>query len=138
MKRVRELEAWSLPGKLLHPEYSKDALQQELWNGGIPENVFLGISAIPDPTDCRKLEQAIQSGELTEDSFMEFCSAHAFPNSMQSAESSARFLEFMRGRCLAWIHLPEDAESALLPMIIRMLARRGHVVIDPESMTVIN
>jgi hypothetical protein len=138
MKHIRELEAWSMPGQLLHPEYSKDTLQQELWKGGIPEDVFLGISAIPDPTDCKNLELAIQSGELTEDSFKAFCSAHALPNSMQSEESAARFLEYMRGRCLAWIHLPDDAELTLLPMIIKMLAERGHVVIDPESMTAIN
>lgn len=137
MKHIRELEAWSVPGKLLHPEYSKDDLQQELWKEGIPEDVFLGISAIPDPTDCKNLELAIQSGELTEESFKEFCSAHTLPNSLQSEESSARFLEYMRGRCLAWIHLPDDAESTLLPMIIKMLAERGHIVIDPESMTAI-
>lgn len=134
LKRIREFEAWSVPGQLLHPEYSKDDLQQELWNEGVPKDVFLGVSEIPDPIDCENLELAIQSGGLTEESFSEFCSAHALPSSMQSAESAARFLEYKRGRCLAWIHLPEDAESTLLPIIIKMLAERGHIVIDPASM----
>jgi len=135
MKHVRELEAWSVPGKLLHPEYSKDILQQELWKLGIPNDVFLGISAIPDATDCKNLELAIQSGELTEDSFKEFCASHALPNNRQSEESSARFLEYMRGRCLAWIHLSGNAERTLLPVIEKILSKHGHLVIDPESMT---
>lgn len=29
--------------------------------------------------------------------------------------------------------MPEDAESTLLPLIAKELAKRGHFVIDPES-----
>jgi hypothetical protein len=97
------------------------------------KDVFLGLSAIPDSTDCENLYSTIESGELTRDSFGRFCSAHDLPDNLQSEESSARFLEYMRGRCLAWIHMPEDAESILLPLIAKELAKRGQFVIDPEG-----
>jgi hypothetical protein len=56
---------------------------------------------------------------------------------MQSEEASAKFLEYMRGRCLAWIHLPEGADSTLLPTIVKMLGERGHIVVDPERVSAI-
>ncbi|WP_143044522.1 hypothetical protein [Delftia lacustris] len=133
MKRVYELEAWSVPGKLLPPEYGKDILQKEIWQQGIPKDVFLGMSAIPDPIDCRNLKLAIESGEITNERFREFCSEYAMSDDLESEESAARFLEYVNGRCLAWIHLPEDEVSALLPIIVKILAERGHIVIDPES-----
>jgi hypothetical protein len=101
--------------------------------GARNSKVFLGLSAISDSTDCENLYSAIESGELTRDSFGRFCSAHELPDNLQSEKSSAKFLEYMWGRCLAWIHMPEDAESTLLPLIAKELAKRGHFVIDPES-----
>ncbi|WP_265705498.1 hypothetical protein [Verminephrobacter aporrectodeae] len=137
MKYVRELEAWSKPGHLLHPAYGK-VLQQAMWKKGIPEDVFLGLSAIPEETHCESLKLAIQSGELTEDSFKEFCLSHGLPDSMQSKESAAKFLEYLEGRALAWIHLPIDAEPTLLPMIVKIISELGHIVIDPDDMNPIN
>ena len=131
MKSIREFEVWSIPGQLLHVEYSKNTLQLELWNEGIPRDAFLGISAIPDTTDCRNLELAIEAGETTEDSFRKFCSANNLIPNLQSEESSAKFLEYLRGRCLAWIHLHEG-DSVLLARIQKMLTDRGHLIIHPD------
>lgn len=131
---IRELEAWSVPGKLLDTEYAKNVLQVELWKEGIPNDVFLGLSEIPDATDCERLRLYIQDGELTEDEFKVFCATNDLPLSQQSAESAAKFLEYMRGRCLAWIHLPDDAEPSLLPAIVKLLGERGHIVVDPETL----
>lgn len=138
MRRVRELEVWSVPGQQLDPEYSKNILQQELWELGIPKDVFLGVSAIPDATDCENLRVSIQAGEVTEDLFKEFCATHNLPASLLSEPSAAKFLEYVRGRCLAWIHLPVDAELSLLPAIVKMVKDRGHIVVDPETMKQIN
>ncbi|WP_265284925.1 hypothetical protein [Verminephrobacter aporrectodeae] len=138
MKYVRELEAWSKPGYLLDPEYGKDVLQQKLWAKGVPKDVFIGLSKIPSERHCEILEWSIQSGELTEDSFKEFCLSRGLPDSMQSKESAANFLEYMEGRALAWIHLPIDAEPTLLPMIVKIISELGHIVIDPDDMTSIN
>ena len=134
MKRVRELEAWSVPGKLLPLDYGKTVLQPELWNEGVPRDVFLGTSNIPDPAHCEDLRLSIQSGELTESEFKEFCQAQGLPMSSLSEESACRFLEYIRGTCLAWIHLPDHANEALLAEIVEALRVRGHIVIDPENM----
>lgn len=138
MKRVYELEAWSVPGKLLPSEYGKDILQNEIWQLGIPKTVFLGMSEIPDPVDCENLKLDIDSGETSYELFREFCSEHALSDDLNSEESAAKFLEYMKGRCLAWIHLPEDEASTLLPIIVKILADRGHIVIDPASGAVIS
>ncbi|WP_265284927.1 hypothetical protein [Verminephrobacter aporrectodeae] len=138
MKYVRELEAWSKPGHLLDPEYGKDVLQQKLWAKGVPRDVFIGLSEIPNERHCKILEWTIQSGDLTEDSFKEFCLSRGLPDSMQSKESAANFLEYMEGRPLAWIHLPIDAEPTLLPMIVKIISELGHIVIDPDDMNPIN
>ncbi|WP_265281125.1 hypothetical protein [Verminephrobacter aporrectodeae] len=137
-KCVRELEAWSKPGNLLHPEYGKNMLQQELWEKGVSQDVFLGLSEIPGESDCKNLNLSIQSGELTEYSFKRFCLSYGLSDSMQSKESAAKFLEYMEGRLLAWIHLPIDADPTLLPLIVKIISELGHIVIDPDNMTPIN
>ncbi|WP_265284926.1 hypothetical protein [Verminephrobacter aporrectodeae] len=113
-------------------------LQQKLWEKVVPRDVFIGLSEIPSETHCEILNLNIQSGRLTEDSFKEFCLIHGLPDNLQSKESAAKFLEYMRGRPLAWIHLPIDAEPTLLPLIVKIISELGHIVIDPDNMTPIN
>ncbi|WP_139019219.1 MULTISPECIES: hypothetical protein [Acidovorax] len=137
MKYIHELEAWSLPGLLLHPEYSKTTLQEEMWREGVPKNVFLGISAIPDKIDCENLKFLIHSGELKENEFMEFCVIHKLPETSESEESSAKFLEYKKGRCLAWIHLPTDSGADVLSKIKKILQIHGHIIIDPRNMSLL-
>lgn len=136
MRRIRELEAWSTPGKLLSASYGKD-LAQELWNLGVPREVYLGLNAIPDQTDIVNLRLAIEAGELAADDFKGFCSTHSLPPSLDSADSACGFLEYSLGRRLAWIHLPEDSEPQVLQNLIEMLRDRGHVVVDPDSLSVL-
>jgi len=136
MRRIRELEAWSTPGKLLSASYGKD-LAQELWNLGVPREVYLGLNATPDQTDIENLRLAIKTGELAVDDFKEFCGTHSLPPSLDSADSACRFLEYSLGRRLAWIHLPEDSEPQMLQSLIEILRGRGHVVVDPDSQAVV-
>jgi hypothetical protein len=56
-----------------------------MWAQEIPKDVFLGLSAIPDSTDCENLYSAIESGELTRDFFGRFCSAHELPDNLPNA-----------------------------------------------------
>lgn len=131
-RRVRELEAWSTPGKLLSANYGKD-LAQELWNLGIPRDVYLGLDDIPDQTDIENLRLAIEAGDLAVEAFKNFCKAHSLPPSLVSAESSCKFLEYSLGRRIAWIHVPQDSDPQVLQDLISVLKDRGHVVVDPES-----
>lgn len=132
MKYIHELEAWSTPGKNLHPEYSKEVLQKEVWNNGVPKDFFLGISAIPDKTDCENLHASMQAGEFKEDEFIEFCVTNNLPPNFQSEEAAAKFLEYKNGRCLAWIHLPIAFEANLLSKITEILQSHGHIIVYPD------
>lgn len=132
MRRVRELEAWSTPGKLLSSNYGKD-LAQEFWSLGVSRNVYLGLDDIPDQTDIENLRLAIEAGELAVEDFKRFCKAYSLPPNLESAESSCKFLEYSLGRRLAWIHLPQGSNSQMLQDLISMLRDRGHLVVDPES-----
>lgn len=133
MIRVHELEAWSRPGQLLYTDYGKTVLQPKLWKKGIPKNVFIGTTNIPDPAHCRDLKVSIRSGELKGEDFELFCVTNGFAVSIESEESACKFLEYVRGTCLAWIHLPENDEVNLLPKIKRLLKVHGHIVVDPDN-----
>jgi len=72
-KRVYELEAWSPPGLQLDPEFGKTVLAPEMWEAGIPNDVFLGLSEIPDSVDCENLQRDIETGVTSLEHFDEFC-----------------------------------------------------------------
>ena len=128
---VHEFEAWSKPGKLLPLEYPKVLLQHEIWNAGIPRDVFLGISAIPEDIDCMNLKSLFVAQEATEFEFLSFCTENGLPANVDSQMSAMRFLEFKGGRALAWIHVPSDAPTSLLENFRRLLDARGHIVVSP-------
>lgn len=132
MKRVRELEAWSKPGQLLPANYGKE-LAEEFWALGIPRDVYLGLNAIPDEIDVENLKLAINAGELTADDFLAFCRSNSLPADLTSADAACKFLEFSLGRCLAWVHLPEDDEPRLESLLIDLLGQRGHVLIGDKG-----
>lgn len=129
MYLVHELEAWSVPGKLLDAEYAKVVLQPEFWNAGIPNNVFLGLSSIPNEVDCRNLKRAIDSQKYSLADFEAFCLEYSLVKSIDNKDACSRYLEFMEGRCLAWIHMPPEKEHTLLPIIEKLLSARGHIVV---------
>lgn len=133
MRRVRELEVWSQPGgEALSVDYGKD-LQDEVWAAGVPQEVFAGISTIPDHTDVENLRLAIAAGEITEAAFIAFCKERGLPADATAAVSAARYLEHQRGHCVAWINLPEGADPAVLRHIATVVGRRGHVIVDPST-----
>jgi hypothetical protein len=131
VRRVREFEAWSSPGQVLSSECGKD-LQEKIWNSGIPKDVFLGLSAIPDQTDCENLKAAFEMGELKLSDFEGFCALNALSPDVDEAESAMKFLEYSMGRPLAWIHIPEDDTDQLLSKLTDILKLFGHIVVDPE------
>jgi hypothetical protein len=137
MQRIRELEAWSTPGNLLPTDYGKD-LAQELWSFGISPDIYLGLNSIPDWTDIENLRLALASNELTIEDFSKFCSIHSLPPSPRHADSANKFLEYSLGRRLAWIHLPEDSTPDMLQGLIEVLKGKGHVVVDPDTLMVVN
>jgi hypothetical protein len=130
-KRIWELEAWSPPGLQLDQDYGKVVLAPEMWSAGIRPDVFLGLSAIPDPIDCQNLKADVQAGTATEEAFVEFCSSHGLRCSMDDKLSASRFLEFTNGCLLAWVHIPDDNDARSIAFAIQnLLAAKGLRLLD--------
>lgn len=133
MKPVRELEVWSKPGQILPAEYGKDDLQHEVSISGIPEGIFLGLSSIPDRIDCENLSSLIEAGDSSQLAFEKFCDENNLKADIQSERSAALFLEYLEGRCLAWIHLSEDVSPSVLLTITKIIQARDHIIVDPAE-----
>lgn len=132
MRTVRELEVWSPPGKLLPPEFAKEVLQLAVWGAGVPRDVFLGISEIPDPIDSMNLRKAINQGEIDESQFKTFCGLNGLPIDVDNNESASKYLEYLNGRCLAWLHIPDGQDRIqLLTKIEELMSQRGYRIVDP-------
>lgn len=133
-KRVYELEAWSPPGLQLDLEFGKTVLAPEMWEAGIPDDVFLGLSEIPDAVDCENLRRDIEAEVTSLEHFAEFCTSRGLPNSTQDPLAAARFLEYLHGRALAWVHIPDDdVGKALAAKIDRLLSSKGFRLRDPHA-----
>jgi hypothetical protein len=135
---VHEFEAWSTPGKILPMDYGKD-LQREFLTCGIleslsiPDDVFLGVSEIPDEIDVHNLKLDFEEGLLSLEMFYDFCHKHGLEANVESKDSAAKYREYSFGRCLAWIHIQEGYEQQMLPSIVALMKERGHIVRDPAT-----
>ncbi|WP_395017485.1 hypothetical protein [Dongia sp.] len=132
MISVWELEAWSKPGHLLPQEYGKDIAEQ-LHSAGIPPEAFLGLSAIPDQAHVINLRMALEAGEYSARDFASFCHEQQLEADTNAMESACKFLEFARGRALAWIHIPSGSDPDLIKSIASHMRVRDHIIIDPET-----
>ena len=134
LKRVWELEAWSPPGLQLDPEFGKTVLAPEMWEAGIPNDVFLGLSEIPDTIDCENLQRDIETGVTSLEHFDAFCTSLGLSNSSQDPLAAARFLEYLHGRALAWVHIPDDdVAKSLAVKIDRLLSSKGFRLRDAKA-----
>ena len=129
MRRVRELEIWSKPGRILPAEFGKD-LAQELRGEGVAEDVILGLSNVPHSVDLQNLRTSMQRGELAEHDYLQFCAQRQPPVDPTSPEAACLFLELSFGRALAWLHAPEDQEAIMIPDLFDRVERRGLVVVE--------
>lgn len=133
MRRVLELEVWSPPGNLLPAEFAKEVLQVEVWNAGVPQDVFMGISEIPDPIDSKSLKSAIARGEVSQSAFEEFCKSNGLSGNADNNESASKYLEYLHGRCLAWFNLPEGSGQAqLLTKVEKLMEERGYRIVESD------
>ncbi len=110
-KSIWELEAWSPPGRPLDQDFGKLVLAPEMWREGISRDVFIGLSYVPDPIDCQNLKTDIREGVVSKKAFADFCNLNGLQCSMDDERSAASFLEFVNGRPLAWVHIPDDENA---------------------------
>lgn len=129
MKVVQEFEVWSRPGMVFPQDYGKD-LQEEIWGLGVPRDVFLGVSNIPDETDVVRLRLALDRREVELSQFSSFCEQLGLDADLECQSSASRFMEFSFGRVLAWVHIPEGGdERHLLQQIKSAIESRGFVLV---------
>lgn len=111
MKRIVDLELWSLPleaqmlfdGKLIAEECRTST--------GLPDDVVLGLNFVPDATYITNLDISISRGEVTTQAFQEFCAKHNLLHDRNDPLSAGRYLAYAFGQPLAWLHFPAGGEG---------------------------
>ncbi|RTL44253.1 MAG: hypothetical protein EKK53_08245 [Burkholderiales bacterium] len=125
---MTEFEVWSKPGGALPAEFGK-AIQGHVWGCGVAPDVFLGVSNIPDESDVCALESLIEQSPAEEQRFLSFCRSRGLTARRGDATSAARYIEFVQGCCVAWIHLPSGPDE-------RALLRKIEAAISPFDLIV--
>jgi hypothetical protein len=116
-------------------DYGKDLRDELLLDGtfaslDIPDDVFIGLSNIPDEVDVHNLKMDIEEGVLTMEGFIIFCHEYGFEPNIESIFSANKYLEYIYGSPIAWVHIPDGSEMRMLPLIIKIMNERGHIVIE--------
>ena len=129
MQRIVDLELWSKPLTTVAPYDGKAVADWCRIDTELPEEVVLGLSFVPGPTDVENIRLILQSGESTKPEFEHFCKAHGLAPDLNNELSTARFLIFLRGQPIAWLHLPEEASGRKAASSIYRWAERQSLVI---------
>jgi len=131
MRRIHEYEAWSKPGRMLSPDFGKE-IQADVWRLGVPRDVFLGLSNIPDAIDVANLRTMLSEGSATVPEFQDFCVANGLRPLIEDEVSAAKFIEFREGCCVAWVHIPSGPEeAALLQLVKAAISKFDLIVVEP-------
>lgn len=130
MKRVTEYEVWSKPGGALPADFGQ-AIQGDVWACGIPRDVFLGVSNIPDASDVSRLDQLLRRSPAEASRFLAFCATNALDSARGSAHSAARYMAFVEGCCVAWVHIPRGPGADELMRKIETAIDRFDLIVRP-------
>ena len=129
MQRIIDLELWSKPLTTIAPYDGKAVADRCRLDTEQPREVVLGLNFVPGPTDVENVRLILQNGESTKPEFEHFCQAHGLPPELNNELSSARFLIYLWGQPLAWLHLPEEAEGRKAVLAVyRWAESRGFVI----------
>jgi len=121
-----------MPGMSLPPDYGKD-IQNEVWGLGVPRDVFLGITFFADEGDVEQLRALLACGKVSGRHFERFCLDKGLPADVENQDSAAAFFEFVFGRVVAWVHIPEgEGSAALLQQVTAVLERFNLAVVSDE------
>lgn len=135
MRHVLELEAWSPPGLQLDQDYGK-RFQEQVWDAGVNDNAFIGLSQIPDQYETDRLNDLLASGEADTKEFQTFCQEHKLDANQNPDFCACKFLEYKMGIPIAWIHLdintPQQSKQNL-EQIIHILKSKNFYIKNPEN-----
>jgi hypothetical protein len=119
LKPIVDLELWSRPFDVQVPLDGKHIANDCRGFTGLSEDIVLGLSFIPDPTDKINIDISIARGEVTMQDFEVFCASNDLRPSTNDSISAARFIAYSYGQPLAWLHFPIGVEG--LQMAIKVL-----------------
>ena len=133
MLRVHEFEAWSMPGRVLPMDYGKNLVCNYKLRGvlaklGIPDDIVIGLSNIPNEVDVGNLQMDIKNGLFTIENFFAFCREYGLESNVNSKISACKYNEYSYGIPVAWIHIPEGREQDMLPPIVKLMTEEGLIV----------
>lgn len=121
MNFVTEYEAWLRPGRVVSRDHGKE-IQAHVWACGIPRDVFIGTSNIPDESDVVTLARLLEKAPERLAEFNSFCEQHDIAPDIADERAACQFLEYLNGACVAWIHLPVGPDQDALLARIREVA----------------
>jgi hypothetical protein len=109
MKQIFELEIWTRPGDKISLNFNRE-IQNEL-DDLVGKDIVFGQDFLPDETDIRNLKKNLLNSCLTKEEFREFCLGNGYEANVINPNSAARFLEYMYGVSICWVHLPYSNEG---------------------------
>jgi hypothetical protein len=135
MLPVIELELWSRPSSSLSPEIGKLVVGPRCSSDlSLPAGVVLGLSEVPDPIDSQNLDTSLAAGELSRKEFDEFCEQNGLEANVGAVDSAAKFLEYVYGRPLAWVHLAASNDGVEMGQRINTWAHsEGYCLVEPHG-----
>lgn len=134
MQRIVDLELWTRPRSQAVPLEGACVAEACRAGTGLSSEVVLGLSFLPDRTDVENLRHAFSAGETTPEAFMNFCSQHALDEDFNSEPSAAKFLAYLWGQPLAWLHFPANSSGRQMAEAVSLWAEQaGFVVVAGQG-----
>lgn len=134
MKRIVDLELWSLPLEAQMPLDGKLIAEECRASTGLPDDVVLGLDFMPDSTDVSNLEISISRGEVTSQAFQEFCAMHKLKHDRHDPRSACWFLACALGQPLAWLHFPAGIEGlGMAHQVFAWASNRKFILVPAQS-----
>jgi hypothetical protein len=131
---IVELELWLPPLSDRAPLEGKELAARCQRETGLPSDVVLGLSFVPDELYVEQLKRAIETNEVKAGDFQDFCERRGLLPTPENTRSAAEFLAFTRGQSLAWLHLPaEPSGLAMAKTIVRWAHENNLQVHDGAS-----
>jgi hypothetical protein len=129
MERVVELELWSAPLVGEVPFEGKIIAATCRQSTGLPEDVVLGLSFVPDQTDVENLRLSLERAEVSLVDFQQYCARNGLPPDANNISSAAQYLSYVGGQPLAWLHFPASQEGrGMAKVAIEWANENGYLV----------
>lgn len=127
MCRVVDLELWSPPGtSLLDGKAVAEACRSAT---AAPPEIILGLNFVPEEADTKSLVLSFAEDPQLALTFQNFCHEQGLSSEWTNVEAAARFMVFIEGQPLAWLHFRTDPSGKGLALsVCRWATDSGYVI----------